>query len=295
LPTKPVERRTLHCPTSSAPQGKLDLWVDLLPLADAKKNPPVNICPIPPMLFEVRVIVWGTREITIMDEITQQNDLYVTCHCQGPNINQKESTDTHLRSKNGLANFNWRMIYPMHLPGKTWPRLRFQVWDKDFFSSNDSICETILSLKGLCKHVLKTGRRTKVVMNKSQAGSMMDVIKNQSLGDKDKFWLENLQHPNHPGKSQGRLQISIEMMPASIAALLPAGPGQQPPNSNPFLPPPEGRVHFSLFHPLDMLREILGPQMYHKICFACCAILCVAMIAGIFPTLISQIIAKHFF
>jgi len=32
-----------------------------------------------------------------------------------------------------------------------WPRLRMQIWDRDIFSANDSICETVISLKGTGK------------------------------------------------------------------------------------------------------------------------------------------------
>jgi hypothetical protein len=292
LPLKPLERRTLHNPTSSAAQGKLDIWVELLTLAEAKKTPLLNIKPPPPIPHELRIIVWGTRDITISDLITEQNDLYVTCHVQGSDISQKETTDTHLRSKKGLGNFNWRMKYPLSFPMKQWPRVRFQVWDKDFFSANDAICEVQLSLKGLCKRVLRTGKRTKILM-KNHGHGALEIFKGLE-GPKDRFWLENLQHPNHPGKSQGRMEISIELMPIHIAAALPAGQGRSEPNANPFLPPPEGRVKWSLFHPLDMLKEILGPKIFYKCLCAFLVIGLIAMIVAIVPMIISQVIAKRF-
>jgi hypothetical protein len=59
MPLKPVEHRTLRAPTSSAPQGKLKLWVDIFSAEDAKKYPLVNIQPPPPVEYELRVIIWG--------------------------------------------------------------------------------------------------------------------------------------------------------------------------------------------------------------------------------------------
>jgi len=261
LPLKPLERRTLHSPKSLFSQGKLELWVEILNPFDAKQKPMINIRPPPPDPFELRVIVWGTREITIKDTITDQNDLYVTCH-PGVKGVPRQTTDTHLRSKKGIGNFNWRMKFPLELPMKVWPRLRFQVWDMDFFSANDSICEQVITLKGLCKRAQKKKARIKLYQK-----------------DKDRFWLEGLRHPNFAG-CQGKLEVSIELMPAPIAAQLPAGLGRGDPNMNPFLPEPEGRVHWSLLHPFDMLRELMGSNLYHKICgsFFCCCIIAVLIL-----------------
>jgi len=146
------------------------------------------------------------------------------------------------------------MKFPINVPTKTWPRLRFQVWDMDFFSPNDSICEQVVTLKGLCKRVHKKKNRIKIFIK-----------------GKEKFWLEGLRHPNFPG-CQGKLQVSIEIMPGATAAQLPAGLGRSDPNTNPTLPEPPGRVHWSLFHPFAALKELLGPGLYRKICggFWCC-------------------------
>ena len=38
------------------------------------------------------------------------------------------------------------------------------------------------------------------------------------------------------------MEISVELMPATVAAQTPAGFGRGEPNLNPYLPPPEGRV-----------------------------------------------------
>jgi hypothetical protein len=193
----------------------------------------INIKPPPPQQFELRVIAWGARDVTIHDTITDQNDLYVTASLSSVANQKPQVSDTHLRSKNGKGNWNWRYKFPLALPCHTWPRLRFQIWDKDFFSPNDAICETILPIKGLCKRAMKRKDRVKVYMKGS-----------------DRFWLTDLKHPNVEG-SQGKLEISIELLPTEVAAQLPAGFGRSDPNSNPFLPPPEGRVNW-----VSLLRQL---------------------------------------
>lgn len=102
------------------------------------------------------------------------NDLYVTCACSYPGLKQQR-TDTHLRSKKGKAGFNWRMKFPIALPAPHWPRLRFQLWDMDLLAANDSICETVISLKGVCKAVMKAKDRVKV-----------------KVGGKERFWVKDL-------------------------------------------------------------------------------------------------------
>ncbi len=49
------------------------------------------------------------------------------------------------------------MKFPILLPtpNKLWPRLRFQIWDRDILSANDALCETMIGLKGLCKQAIK--------------------------------------------------------------------------------------------------------------------------------------------
>lgn len=50
-----VERRSLYNPTSSNPQGSLELWVDILTASEAKAFPKIKIEKPPPTEFEVRV------------------------------------------------------------------------------------------------------------------------------------------------------------------------------------------------------------------------------------------------
>lgn len=269
---KPVEIRTLHGPNSSAPQGKVSLWVDILSAEDAKRFPIHHIKPPAPEPYELRVIIWGVREMTIKDEITEQNDLYVTGRVGDQPL---QSTDTHLRSKKGKGNFNWRMKFPINLPYREQaPRLRLQVWDLDFFSADDSIAETLLSLKSLCKKAYRSKGRVKMTSN-----------------GKDRIWVEDLRHPNFEG-NQGRLEFSMELMPLSVANTIPAGLGRGDPNANPHLPEPEGRVHWSLFHPLDMCYEILGENMFKKLCIAFVIAAIGSALYFITPMIVSQIVAN---
>jgi hypothetical protein len=67
------------------------------------------------------------------------------------------------------------------------------------------------------------------------------------LLDKDgneKIWFEKMYHSNFGEKSQGSVQVSIELLPLTIASQYRAGNGRDEPNQYPYLPKPEGRLEF---------------------------------------------------
>eukprot|EP01050_Picozoa_sp_SAG11_P054339 SAG11_NODE_32612_length_282_cov_0.846995_1_plen_68_part_00 len=53
---------------------------------------------------------------------------------------------------------------------------------------------------------------------------------------------------------RGKLQVSIELLPKSIADQRPAGKGRKEPNENPILPEPD-RFKWNPFSPFSMLKE----------------------------------------
>lgn len=73
-------------------------------------------------------------------------------------------------------------------------------------------------------------------------------------------------------KYAGKVLMSVELVPADIAEAMPVGLGRSDPNADPHLPPPAGRMHFSL-NPFYLGRECLGPRL-----FANC-LLCLCLVA----------------
>lgn len=63
------------------------------------------------MDFELRVVVWGTRNTPHLDKTTDCNDLFAT----GVYNHKEFETDTHWRCR-AKGSFNWRMKWPMKLP-----------------------------------------------------------------------------------------------------------------------------------------------------------------------------------
>eukprot|EP01084_Bolivina_argentea_P161735 281528_1 len=106
----------------------------------------VDIKPTPPTEYELRVIIWECKQVKDNDTLTDANDLFIKgCLRYSSDNKDKENmqeTDLHYRARGGNGSFNWRMKFPISLPKKRpidYPEFRLQLFDKDYFSTNDCI------------------------------------------------------------------------------------------------------------------------------------------------------------
>ena len=65
LSPKPVERRYLWSPASLAPQGKLEMWVEVLTPPQALKSKPKVLRAPSALECQLRVVVWGVHELEV--------------------------------------------------------------------------------------------------------------------------------------------------------------------------------------------------------------------------------------
>jgi hypothetical protein len=216
----------------------------------------------------------------VMDPITEQNDLYVSGTLDAVPGAKKQETDTHFRAKKGKGHFNWRMKWDVELSSRTkiYPRFKFSVWDLDLALYNDAICEGNLNLKGLCKKALKNNAHVKLCHKR-----------------KPRFQISSLRQTREENRDKkSSVELSVELVPKELALQLPAGLGRSEPNCNPHLPKPEGRVNWSLFHPLDMLKEILGPKLYAKLWMFICCGMCITLLVFMVPMIASNVVSAPF-
>ena len=123
-----METRSLYNPDSpELEQGKIQMWIDIFPINEAAKRiaqpKPVDISIRKPKKFQLRVIIYNTKEVILDDRnpLTgeQSSDIYVkgfVCDKQS----EAKRTDIHYRSLTGEGNFNWRLVFDFeYLPAET--------------------------------------------------------------------------------------------------------------------------------------------------------------------------------
>jgi len=106
---------------------------------EAKIRPKIDVRPFPINEFELRVIVWGTKNVKFRDSLTDANDLY----CKGKFGRETLETDTHWRCRE-RGSFNWRWKFKFKYPfdyDEEYGRNIFTIslWDRDITKSNEMI------------------------------------------------------------------------------------------------------------------------------------------------------------
>jgi len=84
-------------------------------------------------------------------------------------------------------------------------------------------------------------------------------------------------------ESQGKLLVSVEILPSELVDRRKNGDGRDEPNSFPLLPPPEGRVDFTkmMMNPFYALQTCLGDSLAKECGAGCfCVLLIVGFVAG---------------
>ena len=295
LVEKPVEIRPLIHPDINGAQGYVYLWLEIFDASERIHKIPWKIDPEPITELQVRFIVWETEDMEMMD-VEGTSDIYCLAY-----INQKEiqKTDVHFRCQNGAASFNWRLLLPLRLPEEK-PILTLQVYDKDIFSSDDYISGTTLNLKDLMtipkllQMPVKFTRNYYNGLTEDEKKIYGDIQFVNSTDDEEgiKFWVQCYKGKKEAageGEQGGKVLCSLEILPKKIADLEPLGKGRNEPNMNPYLPPPVGRLEFTL-NPFKMMNQCIGPK-FRKKCYCYC-ILCLIVVYLIYalPTMIGKII-----
>ncbi|KAJ0394355.1 hypothetical protein P43SY_006836 [Pythium insidiosum] len=289
LRLKPLETRTLTIPTSKAPMGSIKLWIDIITPAQSHDYPPIDISLPPPVEFELRVVVWKARNVPSFDEAEDMNDLFFRCWLEGSDY---QETDIHWRAKKGKGSFNWRMKFPVVLghkqPNTKFPYFHVQGWDKDVFSANDAIGENMMDLSPYfqkaykLKAAMQFFEDDEATKKKKKKDTSDDDAAVKKIKEATGLWddedppdckwlkLERVDHKTQKREYMGEVCVSMELVPAEKAKQQAVGQGRQSPNHSPYLPPPAGRLSFSL-NPFKVFNDLLGPSICNRIlCCLCC-------------------------
>jgi hypothetical protein len=195
---KPVERRSIFISSSKFSQGSIDCWLDIMSSEEASAFEVDDVGLKPKEIFEVRVIIWKSKDVPPMDTTEGMSDLFVKCW---PESCKEQETDTHWRCKNGKASWNYRLLFDVELGHNTramkFPYLYFQLWDRDILKWNDCAGEGTINLSSYYKKAYKNSVCLKLFEAKKGAaksrfkkeqdriGKAMNYDKNKLIDNKD--------------------------------------------------------------------------------------------------------------
>jgi hypothetical protein len=74
----------------------------------------------------------------------------------------------------------------------------------------------------------------------------------------------------------GRIALSLSLVPKEEYENDPVGKARDEPNKDPYLPPPQGRLSFTL-NPLAILKELCSPRV---ICCIVCCLVCIILVTA---------------
>ena len=292
---KPIETRPLLHPDIEGDQGKCIMWLEMFEANTISENKPWIIDPQPICEMQVRFVVWETEDMEMMD-VEGTSDIYVIGY-----IEQKESqkTDIHFRCQTGVASFNWRMLLPLKIPIQR-PTLTIQVYDKDIFSSDDYMCGATINMKDiitipqLLEMPIGLTRDYYEDLTKEEKQRLGDIEFLSPEDDEEgiKFWVQCYKGRKEAagiGEKSGRVMCSLEILPKKNADLDIVGKGRDDPNVNPYLPPPVGRIQFTL-NPFKMMNQCVGPKFRKKCYFYCLCCLLIIYLVFTMPSILNGIL-----
>lgn len=186
-------------------------------------------------------------------------------------------------------------------PSKNWT-FQVQAYDRDFFKSNDIIGSAAIELRKAFDDAELTQRPLRI--DKKYYENYMRKEGDEPLEfDKDgeSFWLpmRQVETDKKKGtkttKDNGHVKVRIDITTKEFAEKNKVGSARDDPNTEPYLPPPVGRIHFTL-NPFEMYKQMIGPAMRGKIAYWCCifwgSILCVMILYYLVPIVVGGLITN---
>eukprot|EP01083_Nonionella_stella_P128179 388336_1 len=283
---KPIETRTIKL--HQMPHGKLKLWMELLTVQQRNKHPNlIDISQPENDPYELRVIIWECNDIPVQDQ-EGMNDLF--CKASFDDGSHERKTDLHFRSqaawtlnpcdKDGNTtdgSFNWRMKFPIHSlrkARKALQHVQIEVWDEDYFSSNEYIGCVRVPLRPFLDVCLSKATKNRCIWRKNDETKL-------------KYTFEKWKTDGSLVET-GTLLVTLELVPYKLIDIYPAGNGREAPNTNPHLPDPKGRIKLSLWHPWRSVRLLLGDRLCCKLSVVLLIAIIITAIIQFFPQLFTE-------
>jgi hypothetical protein len=185
---------------------------------------------------------------------------------------------------NGRGSFNYRLLFDIDHPSNE-HYLNLQVWDADAFSKNDYIGDSSLNLILPIEDATMTNRT--ISLNKKYYQSFLQKYMGEQeleFEDNESFWVDMKDKDGHVN---GRLRIQVDILPKELAESFLVGEGRSDPNHSPFLPPPVGRIVWTL-NPWTMLSQLVAPHIRNKVICIVCLVICLIIFFLMLPNIMGE-------
>ena len=87
-----------------------------------------------------------------------------------------------------------------------------------------------------------------------------------------------------------KVRLDLRIIPGEMAKKAPVGSARSEPNMEPYLPPPVGRIQFSL-NPFTMLSQLMSKEFMAKFTSILLVVLCCALLIAMAPMILSNFIS----
>jgi len=241
LAKKPMESRTLF--RGDKPAGKINIILDILDVKQAQLDPGLQLKRPDYKHFELRCVVWNIEDLKFNGQVKTKSPLVRLDLQRGPykidskSMETKGETDTHSRSSDGKASFNWRV--KLHLlcpaPEKRVPKLTIGIFEKNVLTNSDSLIVHTINLSDIIYRATKDPSDR--VFYESKA---FEEVENKTTFDLK----STPTHGNYADQViTAKLCMSIELVEKKLAdEQYPNGDKRKDPNAFPHLPEREGRI-----------------------------------------------------
>ena len=133
------------------------MWVEIYSVEEARKIPVQKMQTINREKYEIRLIVWETRDVPLVDGDNVDTWVRVTFDPTGWSDDEVEKrTDVHNNSKTGWGQFNWRFKFDLDVPCD-FPRIKFTIHDEGVIT-DEAIGEATINLKRTITKLEKEGQ-----------------------------------------------------------------------------------------------------------------------------------------
>lgn len=219
-----TEYHDLHNESSTVSQGKVALKLEILTEEEARRIKPEDVTPPTSAEYELRLVIWSTRDVRHPDESTADDSIdnvnqriVVTTNFEGKKGQEVvKQTDVSWDSAGGRADWNYRMKWRIKNPCKL-PRIKFAMWNETVVSSNELIGEALFNLTPF----LQACQKDKKPISKTE-----------------QEWI-SFSHPNFRELNLGQVLVEYWLLTDTEADKAPVGEAQNEPNRDPFLREPK--------------------------------------------------------